>query len=94
LKGRLNALAHSIHSLQMFERYTEKARRAVLFARFEASQSASPAIEPEHMLLGILRENKELFVNAVITPLWQHDSTDLDTSSTKRNWALPKNQST
>ncbi len=68
MKERLNALVNSIHKLQMFERYTEKARRAVLFARFEASQSASPAIEPEHMLLGILRENKELFVKLTSLP--------------------------
>jgi ATP-dependent Clp protease ATP-binding subunit ClpC len=52
----------------MFERFTEKARRAVLFARFEASQSASPAIEPEHMLLGVLRDNKELFVKLTSLP--------------------------
>src|SRR5258705_10467870 len=44
----------------MFERYTEKARRAIFFARYEASQSASPTIEPEHLLLGILRDNKDL----------------------------------
>ena len=50
----------------MFERYTEKARRAVLFARFEASQSASPAIEPEHMLLGVLRDNKELMSVGIV----------------------------
>ena len=46
----------------MFERYTENARRIIFFARFEAAQFGSPAIEPEHMLLGLLRENKELFV--------------------------------
>jgi len=51
----------------MFERYTENARRVIFFARFEASQSASPAIEPEHMLLGLLRENKDLLVK--LTPL-------------------------
>jgi hypothetical protein len=51
----------------MFERYTEQARRVIFFARFEASQSASPAIEPEHMLLGLLRENKDLLVK--LTPL-------------------------
>ena len=39
-----------------FERYTEKARRAVFFARYEAHQSGAPAIEPHHLLLGILRE--------------------------------------
>jgi ATP-dependent Clp protease ATP-binding subunit ClpC len=42
----------------MFERYTDKARRAVFFARFEASQFGSPKIEPEHLLLGLLREDK------------------------------------
>ncbi len=31
----------------MFERYTEKARRAIFFARYEASQSGSPYIESE-----------------------------------------------
>jgi ATP-dependent Clp protease ATP-binding subunit ClpA len=39
-----------------FERYTEKARRSVFFARYEAHQSGAPAIEPHHLLLGILRE--------------------------------------
>ena len=42
----------------MFERYTEKARRAIFFARYEASQFGSPWIESEHLLLGILREDK------------------------------------
>lgn len=40
----------------MFERYTEAARKAVSFARFEASQTGSREIETEHLLLGILRE--------------------------------------
>src|ERR1700678_1072913 len=44
----------------MFERYTEKARRVIFFARYEASQFGSPYIETEHLLLGILREDKEL----------------------------------
>jgi ATP-dependent Clp protease ATP-binding subunit ClpC len=44
----------------MFERYTEKARRAIFFARYEASQFGSSYIEPEHILLGILREDKTL----------------------------------
>ena len=44
----------------MFERYTEKARRAVFFARYEASQYGSPVIDAEHVLLGILREDKRL----------------------------------
>ena len=44
----------------MFERYTEKARRVVFFARFESSSFGSPYIETEHLLLGILREHKAL----------------------------------
>ena len=44
----------------MFEGYTEKARRAVFFARFEASKFGSPHVEPEHLLLGLLRENETL----------------------------------
>jgi ATP-dependent Clp protease ATP-binding subunit ClpC len=44
----------------MFERYTERARRVVFFARYEASQFGSPYIEPEHMLLGLLRERSSL----------------------------------
>lgn len=44
----------------MFERYTEKARRVIFFARYEASQFGSPCIESEHLLLGIIREDKAL----------------------------------
>ncbi len=44
----------------MFERYTEKARRVIFIARYEASQFGSPYIETEHLLLGILREDKAL----------------------------------
>ena len=44
----------------MFERYTEKARRVIFFARYEASQYGSPSIETEHLLLGLMREDKGL----------------------------------
>jgi len=44
----------------MFERYTEKARRVIFFARYEACQYGSPFIETEHLLLGLLREDKAL----------------------------------
>ena len=44
----------------MFERFTEKARRIIFFARYEASQFGSPYIETEHLLLGVLREDKGL----------------------------------
>jgi ATP-dependent Clp protease ATP-binding subunit ClpC len=44
----------------MFERYTEQARRAIFFARYEASQCGSSSIETEHLLLGLVREDKRL----------------------------------
>src|ERR1700730_15601415 len=44
----------------MFERYTEKARRVIFFARYEASQFGSPYIETEHLLLGLVREDRSL----------------------------------
>ncbi len=44
----------------MFERYTEKARRTIFFARYEASLFGSPYIETEHLLLGLLREDKAI----------------------------------
>ena len=44
----------------MFERYTERARRVIFFARYEASNYGSRHIETEHLLLGLLREDREL----------------------------------
>src|SRR3984893_15459337 len=44
----------------MFERYTEKARRVIFFARYEASQYGSPYIETEHLLLGLMRDDQAL----------------------------------
>ena len=43
----------------MFEKFNEKARRALFFARYEASKLGSRVIESEHVLLGILREGEE-----------------------------------
>jgi hypothetical protein len=44
----------------MFERYTERARRVIFFGRYEASQFGSTTIETEHLLLGLLREDRNL----------------------------------
>lgn len=50
----------------VFERYTEMARRAVFFARYEASKLGERSIETEHLLLGLLRES-----GPVIGPILQ-----------------------
>jgi ATP-dependent Clp protease ATP-binding subunit ClpA len=44
----------------MFERYTEKARRVIFLARYEATQYGSPTIDSEHLFLALLRENESL----------------------------------
>lgn len=44
----------------MFERFTERARRVLFFARYEASQLGGLSIETEHLLLGLIREGKGL----------------------------------
>ena len=40
----------------MFERYTEDARRVLFYARYEASELGSTSINPEHILLGLIRD--------------------------------------
>jgi ClpA/ClpB-like protein len=42
----------------MLERYTEKARRVIFFGRYEASEFGSAVIDTEHLLLGLVREEK------------------------------------
>lgn len=42
------------------KRYIEQSRRAIFFARYEASHAGSVFIEPEHLLLGILRSDEDL----------------------------------
>jgi ATP-dependent Clp protease ATP-binding subunit ClpC len=56
----------------MFERYTEKARRVIFFARHEASELGALAIEPHHILLGLMREDQQLirrFCTLTPTPI-------------------------
>jgi hypothetical protein len=43
-----------------FERYTPRARQALFFSRYEASQAGSASIEPEHVLLGLIRAGQGL----------------------------------
>lgn len=48
----------------MFERYTENARRSIFFARWEAHQFGADEIGHEHFLLGLLRQEPNLFGEA------------------------------
>jgi ATP-dependent Clp protease ATP-binding subunit ClpC len=57
----------------MFERYTQRARRTILSAVYIARQSGSPEIEPEHILLGLLKEDPSLARRFLGSP-WALDS--------------------
>jgi ATP-dependent Clp protease ATP-binding subunit ClpC len=52
----------------MFQKYTEKARKVIFFARYEASQFGSERIETEHLLLGVLREDRALALRLLKAP--------------------------
>jgi hypothetical protein len=45
----------------MFERFTERARRTIFFARNEATQAGALNVEPAHLALAIMREVPDLF---------------------------------
>lgn len=43
------------------ERCTEKVKSAIFFARYDACQHGSRSLKPEHLLLGLLRVDPDLF---------------------------------
>ena len=49
----------------MFDRYTERARRALFFARYEATALGSESIAAHHLLLGLMREGTGLAVRII-----------------------------
>jgi hypothetical protein len=55
-----DAKLHRQKRRSVFERYTEKARRVIFFARYEASEFGSSEIESEFLLLGLLRESEQI----------------------------------
>jgi ATP-dependent Clp protease ATP-binding subunit ClpC len=44
----------------MFDRYTDRARRCIFYARESVSKYGSMTIETEHLLLGILKEDPNI----------------------------------
>lgn len=52
----------------MFERYTESARRVLFFARHEVSRLGATSIQSEHLLLGLMREDKGIAAQ-ILAPL-------------------------
>jgi ATP-dependent Clp protease ATP-binding subunit ClpC len=52
----------------MFEIYTERARRVIFFARYEASNLGAHKIQAAHVVLGLLRESKAMFFRLKVPP--------------------------
>ena len=69
----------------MFAGYTDKARRAVFFARQEAIQSGASQIEAEDLLIGLLRENRELLPQVL--------ESDIESFRTEIKGRLPRLES-
>ncbi|MCX8084673.1 MAG: ATP-dependent Clp protease ATP-binding subunit [Calditerrivibrio sp.] len=46
----------------MFDLFTDRTRRAILYSRDEAEKMSNPTIDTEHILLGILREKTGLII--------------------------------
>jgi hypothetical protein len=51
----------------MFDRYNEQAQRSLFFARYEAGILGSLAIEPHHLLLGLLKDQNPLLAHLLAT---------------------------
>jgi ATP-dependent Clp protease ATP-binding subunit ClpC len=70
----------------MFEKFTEKAKRILFLARYEASQHGSKTIETEHLLIGLLKEGeettRELFTRANVS--MDQLQQELDTTGPER----------
>jgi uncharacterized protein (TIGR03435 family) len=54
------AAGSSIYDVLMFDRFTLRAQTALFYARSAVSQFGSSAVEPEHILLGVLDEGNGL----------------------------------
>lgn len=53
----------------MLERYTDRARRVIFFARYEAFQAGAGRIETQHLLLALFREDRDLMRRTVGSPV-------------------------
>jgi hypothetical protein len=78
----------------MYERYTEKTRQAIFFAREEAAGVGSSYIEPEHLLLGVMRFcgaelDEALKLKALADTLRTELARTAHKNITSKNWGLP-----
>lgn len=63
--------------------YTERARSVIFFAHYEASPDAPRSVEPEHLLLALLRVDPKLF--QILSPDKVDVAEDIRTKITSRS---------
>ena len=51
----------------MFEQYTNTCRQVIMVARMEAGRLGSDAIDTEHLLMGVVRAESDLFGHMVVS---------------------------
>jgi ATP-dependent Clp protease ATP-binding subunit ClpC len=72
----------------VFERFSEQARRVLFFARVEVSRWGSPQIDPEHLLLGLIREGKGTAYDLLFEDLhfdWRRVVRDIESQMEKKS---------
>jgi Clp amino terminal domain, pathogenicity island component len=74
----------------MFERYTERARRVIFFARYEASQLGDAYIETQHLLLGLIREDAGLLLDFINQQQALSIREQIEAEAAVRNQGKPK----
>jgi lipoprotein-releasing system ATP-binding protein len=76
----------------MFERYTEKAKRVIFFARFQVSKLGGHEIDTEHLLLGLLQEDAGL-LKQLVKPPFTTEAIQLQTREAARRGDEPRSTS-
>ncbi len=75
----------------MFELYSERAKRVLAFAKYEASQMGSDVMRTEHLLLGLLREAEDVILELLqqwgIDPEEVRDEVEMMSTFNKRRSA-------
>src|SRR5207247_10792812 len=74
----------------MFERYTERARRCIYFARQSAAKYGSQTIETEDLLLGILHEDPDVIGRFLPSKTAQDIRAEIEGRLTERTAEPPR----
>ena len=74
----------------MFERFTERARRCIYFARQSAAKYGSQTIETEHLLLGIVHEDPDMIWRFLPSRTAKDIRAEVESRLTKRTAEPPR----